>query len=77
MLEDKWLLDNIVREMGDGVSSLWVGELLLELRFGRLFDLADNIVSVAEMHFLVWGVNGEAWKWRRRLFLWEEEFVRE
>jgi len=24
-----------------------------------------------------WGVNGEAWKWRRRLFAWEEEKVGE
>jgi len=63
------VLDNIVREVGDGVSTLWVGELPLELRFRRLFDLADNkLVFVAEMHFLGWGVDGEAWKWRRRLF---------
>jgi len=38
--------------MGDEVSTLWVGELPLELRFRRLFDLADNkLVFVAKMHF--------------------------
>jgi len=57
---------------------LWICELPFELRFRRLFDLADNkLVFVTEMHFLGWGVNGEAWKWRRRLFAWEEELARE
>jgi len=29
------------------------------------------------MYSLEWGEEGEAWKWRRRLFAWEEEKVRE
>jgi hypothetical protein len=29
------------------------------------------------MHFMGWEVNGNAWKWRRRLFEREEELVRE
>lgn len=29
------------------------------------------------MFVLGWGVNGEAWKWCRSLFVWEEEMVRE
>jgi len=30
---------------------------------------------VVEVNVIWWGVNGEAWKWRRRLFAWEEELV--
>jgi len=42
-----------------------------------LFELAENELDVAYMHFMGWEVNGDAWKWRRRLFVWEEELVRE
>jgi len=59
-------------------KDLWIGELLLEVRFRRLFELADNkLVTIAKMHCFGWGVNGEAWKWRKRLFALEEELVRE
>jgi len=34
-------------------------------------------VSIFEMFQLGWEVNGDAWKWRRRLFAWEEEQVGE
>lgn len=42
-----------------------------------LFELAENKLDVAYMHFMGWEVNGNAWKWRRRLFEREEELVRE
>ena len=43
-------------------------------RINRLFELlVDKWVSVFDLFHLGWGVNGEAWKWRRRLFAWEEE----
>ena len=29
------------------------------------------------MYHLGWGEDGEAWRWRRRLFVWEEEEVGE
>jgi hypothetical protein len=32
---------------------------------------------VYDMCQLGWGVDGEAWRWRRRLFAWEEELVGE
>jgi len=35
------------------------------------------MTTVAEMYSLGWGEEGEAWKWRRRLFAWEEEKVQE
>jgi len=32
---------------------------------------------VADMFARGWGANGEAWKWRRRLFAWEEQLLGE
>jgi len=32
---------------------------------------------MSETFNLGWGVNGETWKWRRRLFAWEEEVLEE
>jgi len=32
---------------------------------------------VLDMSQLGWGEGGEAWRWRRRLFVWEEEIVGE
>ena len=44
-------------------------------RFRRLYDLSiHKDLSVGEMHALGWGEDGEAWRWRRRLLAWEEEF---
>lgn len=48
------------------------------MRFRRLFDLAGNKSSiVAGMFSLGWGEGGGAWKWLRRLWAWEEEFLME
>jgi hypothetical protein len=59
-------------------NNSWIDGFTLEACFNRLFELADNkLTTVANMHFLGWEVNGEAWKWRRRLFVWEEDLVRE
>lgn len=49
-------------------------------RFSRLFDLAlFKEVSVFAMCQIGWGQRGEAWRWRwrRGLFVWEEELVEE
>jgi len=37
----------------------------------------DKGVTVDVMASRGWGVGGGAWVWRRRLFAWEEECVRE
>lgn len=56
----------------------WVANIPLRDRFHRLFDLSANQLStVADMFDLGWGEGGEAWKWMRRLWAWEEELVRE
>jgi hypothetical protein len=53
-----------------------VGTKLLMERFKRLFDLSvHQNLTVGAMHTLGWGEDGEAWRWRRRLFAWEEELV--
>ncbi|RHN79618.1 putative reverse transcriptase zinc-binding domain-containing protein [Medicago truncatula] len=79
----RWFDDNVGREVGDGAHTLfwwdpWIDGLVLKNSFGRLFDLANNkMATVAEMYSLGWGEEGEVWKWRRRLFAWEEEKVLE
>ena len=43
-----------------------------------LYELAENKLKiVAHMFARGWGVNGEAWKRRRRLFAWEEDLLGE
>jgi len=60
------------------LSDVCVGEVSLRVRFPRLFDLSlSQEVSVFDMCLLGWGVEGQAWSWRRRLFTWEEELVGE
>jgi hypothetical protein len=86
LLEDGWLRDNIVRRVGNGRESFfwkdtWLAEGsqgTLARSFSRLYDLAENkLISVHDMFLAGWGLGGEAWKWRRRLFAWEEELVLE
>jgi len=78
-----WLLDNICRQVGDGVSTLfWVdpwleGKPLCSV-FVQLYELSRNKLElVANMYARGWGVNGEAWNWGQRLFAWEEELLGE
>jgi hypothetical protein len=43
-----------------------------------MFDLAETkSCTVAEMFSAGWEVGGEAWVWRRQLWMWEEELLRE
>jgi len=59
-------------------SDVWCGGVSFRVRFSRLFDLLVlKGESVYEMSQLGWGGGGEAWRWRRRLFVWEEEMVGE
>ncbi|XP_024626821.1 uncharacterized protein [Medicago truncatula] len=83
LAESTWLVDNIVRKVGDGSTTMfwedsWLLNVLLAVAFSRLFDLSENKgVTVREMFVLGWGADGGAWSWRRRLFAWEEELVEE
>ena len=48
------------------------------ITFLRLYKLAENkFETVVVMFARGWGVNEEAWKWRRRLFAWEDELLGE
>ncbi|GAU46642.1 hypothetical protein TSUD_246690 [Trifolium subterraneum] len=79
--DNRWLVDNICRRVGNDRDTLfwldpWLEECPLQRSFCRLYDLAENkSVSVADMFEAGWGIGGEAWKWRRRLFAWEEELL--
>lgn len=74
-----WFPDNVRLKVGNGADTLfwfdrWVGDIPFHVRFRRLFDLSDNkFLTVAQMFHLGWGEGGEAWKWRSRLWAWEEE----
>jgi hypothetical protein len=78
-----WFEDNLRRVVGNCRNTLfwfdcWVGDMPLRLKYHRLFDLAvRKECSVEEMWRLGWSDGGRAWVWRRRLFAWEEESVRE
>jgi len=55
-----------------------MGGMSFRERFSRLYDLPlFKDKSVFDMCQLGWGEEGEAWRWRRRLFAWEEEVVGE
>ncbi|GAU47519.1 hypothetical protein TSUD_138910 [Trifolium subterraneum] len=81
LIDPRWLSDNIVRKIGDGRSTDFWADSWLEVgplarAFGRFYDLAVNKhISVADMFEAGWALNGNGWKWRRRLFVWEEELV--
>jgi len=82
-VDNRWMSDNIVRRVGGGRSNLfwvdpWLDDCPLERSYSRLYQLVDNkLVTVSEMCELGRGYGGEAWKWRRRLFAWEEGLVME
>ena len=63
MLNEWWLLDNVVREMGDGNNALfwkdpWLGGSSFDISFSRLFELTNNkLITVADMNSLGWGVS--------------------
>jgi hypothetical protein len=79
--ETGWMIDNINRQVGDGVSTLFWVDPWLEgkpfcKKFVRFYELAENkLETVADMFVGGWGVNKETWKWRRRLFAWEEKLL--
>ena len=77
-----WFEDNVLRIIGCGSTTFfwtdkWVGGVPLQVRFPRLFSLAENRwVTMAEMESRGWEDGGGAWEWRKRLLAWEEESVR-
>jgi hypothetical protein len=83
LCREEWFSDHVSRSVGDGKTTcfwtdVWLGRVSFSVRYSRLYDLT---VLKGELVFqlsqLGWGENGGAWSWRRRLFAWEEELVRE
>jgi len=79
--KEAWFGDNISCSIRNGTctsfwSDAWVGGVSFRNRFSRLLDLSEfKGETVSEVCQLGWGVEGDAWRWRRRLFAWEEELV--
>ncbi|XP_024642292.1 uncharacterized protein [Medicago truncatula] len=78
-----WFGACVRRRVGDGAKidfwrDRWCGDVPLCDRFSRLYDLAVNkSITVRNMFLLGVDVGGEALRWRRRLWAWEEELVEE
>lgn len=69
--------------MGGGVDTIfwhdpWLGRVSLGVHFRPLFELADDkSCTVSLMSALGWEDAGAAWRWRRQLWVWEEDMLRE
>jgi len=67
--------------LGDGKNTFfwferWFEDVPFCRQFARLFDLATNKLStVAHICALGCEEGGEAWSWRRRLWVWEDEMI--
>jgi hypothetical protein len=78
-----WFVESVSRKVGNGMSTSfwntkWLGDETLVVAFPRLFSLSnakDSVIfdfSVLEGEARVW-----SFSWRRNLFRWEEDLVRE
>ena len=62
MADARWLIDNIVRKVGDGSTTMfwkdpWLDDVPLAKSYARLFELSENkLVTVPEMFVLGWGL---------------------
>jgi len=78
-----WFEENTRKVVGDGRDTFfwydrWIGDVSLRVKFPRLFELAvEKESTVVDMWSLSWEEDWGLWVWRRRLFAWEEESVRE
>ena len=76
--ERGWFAERVSKVIGDGTNTLlwydrWLGDTPLCRRFAWLFELAsDKLCSVSGLWARGWGEEGDAWRWRRRLWTWEE-----
>lgn len=76
-----WFSNNALIIFGNGASILfwldrWCGDVPLRDRYRLLYDLFEyKLSTVAQMFARGGGEGGEAWKCRKRLWVWEEEMV--
>jgi len=58
MADVRWLVDNIVRKVDDGRTTLfwedpWLDDVMLATSYARLFEMKENkIITVMEMFML-------------------------
>ncbi|KEH28085.1 hypothetical protein MTR_5g464500 [Medicago truncatula] len=80
---EEWFSDHVSHSVGNRKhmliwSNVWVGGVFFRDRFSRLFELSMlKGESVFDMCQLGWENEREAWRWRRRLFAWEQDLVGE
>jgi len=73
-----WFRGNVSKIVGTGRDTYfwtdsWFGGIDLSVRFKRLYGLSVNKNrTVEEMFAKGWEDGGELWKWRQRLWDWEE-----
>ena len=83
LCREGWFNDNVSRSIGNRKNTLfwsdvWLVGVSFRVRFSKLYDLSEfKGISVFDMCQIGWGAVGEAWRWRRRLFAWEEEALEE
>jgi hypothetical protein len=79
--EEDWLNEEIERRVGDGASTpfwkvAWRGEVPFIYKYNRLFSISTQQEAMVED---MWEVNEDggrwAFRWRRRLFVWEENLL--
>lgn len=78
----RWINNNLRLELGDGVSTLFWWDLWLDgwvwvLRLTTFFYFSDNKMTSMPNKAIRLGWGGEAWKWRKRLWVWEEDLLGE
>ncbi|GAU40143.1 hypothetical protein TSUD_163120 [Trifolium subterraneum] len=79
--DGSWFARNMCRKLGNGNSTRfwldrWIGSLPLSDQFPRLFSLSLNQQGmVREFRDVRGGEDGWVMRWRRRLFVWEEELL--
>jgi len=62
----------------NSITDKWFDGVPLKLQFSRLYELSvHKECTVEEMARLGWEEGGNAWGWRRRLWAWEEDSMRE
>jgi hypothetical protein len=81
--DGSWFAEAAVKKVGDGNTTLlwtdyWLGNFSLKNRFPRLFGISTlKLAKVAEAGY--WANDCWHWslEWRRNLFVWEEDLLRD
>jgi len=78
-----WFGECVSKKLGDGSDTLfwfdkWEESTTLCVRYPPLFALSENkFITMVNLFARGFEQGGEAWRWRRRLWTWEEEELEE